>query len=581
MRDGFTVEKILFESRPRHYVTGALFLPDEKKFTPPYPGVLVVCGHSANGKAYDMYQRATALLALHGIAGLIIDPIGQGERLQIVGEDGRPLNVGSTTEHSLLGLGSILLGRNTAQFEIWDGMRAIDYLESRDDVDTSQGVGCMGNSGGGTQTAYLMALDERIVCASPSCYITSLEKLLHTIGPQDAEQNIAGQIAFGMNHADYIIMRAPRPTLLCVATQDYFSIEGAWDSFRQAKRVYTRLGHGLRVDLAENDDKHGYRQPLREAAASWMVRWLRGEDKVVREPEIDVLSDKEIQASPRGQVMLIDGAVSAFDLNIAENRRLAAVRKRLWEETPREEALSKVRRIAGIGQPHTSATSELKPRKTDRSYGVDACIIRSDVTLPIPALLLRPEKQISDKPLIVYADAVGKSEAARIGGPAHKLVSQGHTVLAIDVRGVGETASRNGSWYNKRFGSEGKNATMAYLLGRSLLGLRAEDILAAASAARQLSDSKQGIALIATGELGPPALHAAALESELFHSVRLENSLVSFTRLVETPVTENQWVHIVHGALRTYDLPDLAATLGDKLTLVDPVDASGKPAKGH
>ena len=302
-REGFRVEKILYESRPKHYVSGTLFLPQSDEFKAPYPAVLVVCGHSANGKAYTGYQASCALLAINGIAAFIIDPICQGERKQLLNADGTPVIKSPTTGHTQVGIGAMLLGWNTAQYEIWDGMRGIDYLQSRPDIDGEK-IGCMGNSGGGTQTSYLMALDERIVAAAPSCYITSFEQLLATIGPQDAEQNIFGQLAAGMNHADYVIMRAPRPTLLCTATKDFFDIGGSWDAYREAKRVYMRFGFGERVDLAENDDTHGFKKPLREAAARWMLRWLAGRDTAVTEPEMKLLSDKEIWSTPDGQVML-------------------------------------------------------------------------------------------------------------------------------------------------------------------------------------------------------------------------------------------------------------------------------------
>ncbi|MDP6044957.1 MAG: xylan esterase, partial [Phycisphaerae bacterium] len=139
-RPGFTVEKIIFESQPKHYVTAAMFLPDPKKHKPPYPGVLVPCGHSALGKGCDLYQRAGALLALNGMAALVFDPIDQGERGQLLDSKGRPPFWG-TKAHTMVGVGSTLLGRNTAWFEIWDGMRAIDYLQSRREVDPKR-IGC-------------------------------------------------------------------------------------------------------------------------------------------------------------------------------------------------------------------------------------------------------------------------------------------------------------------------------------------------------------------------------------------------------------------------------------------------------
>ena len=202
--EGFRVELVMYESRPNHHVTANLYLPLGRG---PFPAVLVPCGHTTNGKAG--YQRVCITLAQNGIAALCFDPIGQGERYQILQPPGKPVT-GSTNEHTLIGVNAMLVGQCTASYRVWDGIRSIDYLASRTDIDPKR-IGCTGSSGGGTMTSYLMALDDRIAAAAPSCYITSLEKLFATIGPQDGEQNIPGQVAFGMEHADYITMRAPRP----------------------------------------------------------------------------------------------------------------------------------------------------------------------------------------------------------------------------------------------------------------------------------------------------------------------------------------------------------------------------------
>ena len=112
---------------------------------------------------------------------------------------------------------------------------------SRPEVDPRR-LGCTGCSGGGTMTSYLMALDDRIAAAAPSCYITSLERLFATIGPQDAEQNITGQVAFGLEHADYLGLRAPRPTLILSSTRDFFDQQGTWTTFREAKQTLRPAG---------------------------------------------------------------------------------------------------------------------------------------------------------------------------------------------------------------------------------------------------------------------------------------------------------------------------------------------------
>ncbi|MDZ7616633.1 MAG: acetylxylan esterase, partial [Patescibacteria group bacterium] len=261
-RDGYRIEKILFESQPKHFVTGILYLPEAE---PPYAAVLVPCGHSGSGKARDLYQQAPILLAKHGLAAFCYDPIDQGERHQLLDADGKPLVTQSTQGHNLAGVGATLIGRNTATYRIWDGMRAIDYLQSRTDIDPKR-IGCTGISGGGTLTSYLMALDQRIVAAAPGCYLTTFERLLDTIGPQDAEQNIFGQLAFGLDHPDYVILTAPRPALVMVATDDYFDIDGAWDNFRQAKRIYGRLEHAERAEILEAPGKHGFPTLMRVGA---------------------------------------------------------------------------------------------------------------------------------------------------------------------------------------------------------------------------------------------------------------------------------------------------------------------------
>ena len=318
---GFRVEKVIYESRPNHHVTANLYLPDTQR---PVPGVLLPCGHSDNGKAAEAYQRACILMAQNGMAVLCYDPIGQGERNQLLDESGKPAIKG-TSEHTMIGVGALLVGESTATYRIWDGIRSLDYLASRPEIDP-QRLGCTGNSGGGTLTAYLMALDDRIAAAAPSCYLTTLEKLFATLGPQDAEQNITGQVAFGMEHADYITLRAPRPTLMCVATHDFFDIDGAWTTFREANMIYGKLGHGERIGLFEYPDKHGFSKPRREAAMRWLRRWLVGIDDAPTEGNFKTFTDAELQCTRSGQVLEDFHGKSAFHLNAEKASELTAKR---------------------------------------------------------------------------------------------------------------------------------------------------------------------------------------------------------------------------------------------------------------
>ncbi len=559
-RDGYRVEKIIFESRPKFFVTAALFLPDASRHKPPYPGILIPCGHADNAKAYESYQTMAASLALAGMAALVFDPIDQGERSQLLEAAGKPL-LGSTTAHTMAGVGAILLGRNVAQFEVWDGVRALDYLLSRPEVDPAR-VGITGNSGGGTQSTYLMALDERIKVAAPSCYLTGFKALLATIGPQDGEQNIFGQLAFGMDHADYILMRAPAPYLICAATKDFFDIGGTWELFRYAKRLYTRLGFAERVELMENDATHNYNTLQRQSILRWMARWLLGKDEPLVEPPIATFTDAELQATPRGQVVLLPGARTTYDLNADLARELAGKRAPLWAGANDEGRRAKVRTVTGI-RPLAEIP---EPALEDRGEG--RLILTREDGVPLPVLVFKAEAA-AQSGVVLYVDERGKSAAV-----ADDAVNAGSRALwAVDLRGTGETQQTDKP-YAPGFGPNLNECQTAYLLGRSFLAMRAEDILvsARAAAARTLAHA---VDLIAVGDVGVPALHAAALEPQLFSSVRIVRSLKAWASVIDCRTHENQLVNAVHGALAVYDLPDLAAMLGRKLKVEESLDARG------
>jgi len=569
-RNGYKAEKVIFESQPKHYVSAVLFLPDAKDHKPPYPGVLVPCGHSRDAKAYETYQTMGALLALNGMAALVFDPIDQGERSQLLSQLPQ---LWGTKAHTMIGVGSILLGRNTARFEIWDGMRGIDYLQSRPEVDPKR-IGCTGNSGGGTQTSYLMSLDDRIIAAAPSCYITSFDSLLSTRGPQDAEQNIYGQLAFGMDHADYLMMRAPTPIIICAATKDFFDIRGTWESFRYAKRLYSRMGFAERIDLLENDAPHNYNQVQQQSVVRWMARWLLKKDEPITEPAIELLSEEEIKCTPNGQVMLLKGARSTYDLNRDYEKKLAKRRRQLWNTRNQRQLLGQVRKLAGIGKLTDLPEAKVESLGIIRrpGYKIEKLILKPEDGIYLPALMFLP-KQTRSGDMVLYAHEKGKAEDAGPGGPIEKLVKAGKVVLAADLRGTGETQKTNQK-SRPYFGHDSKDVFTAYLLGRSYVGMRAEDILICARFLQQQKDSL--VDLVAVGHVSVPALHAAALESDMFGSIKLMRGLASWSNVIEMGLSNNQLVNTVHGALTVYDLGDLAATLGDSLSIEEPLNALGE-----
>jgi dienelactone hydrolase len=601
--DGYRIENVLLESRPGHHVTGNLYLPLSK---PPFPGVIVPCGHSFQGKAAESYQRVCMLLARSGIAAFCYDPIGQGERYQTFAPDGTPLGAGytgsprsvqqleaipgrprfsPTDEHTLMGIGAILVGTNTAQYRIYDGMRAIDYLLSRDDIDP-QRIGCTGNSGGGTLTAYLMALDERIACAAPVCYLTTFRRLLATSGPQDAEQNLFGQLAQGLDEADYVLMRAPKPTLLGAGTRDTtFDIAGTWEIYREGKRFYARLGFPERIDLCEADEPHGFTMPLRVAVVRWMRRWLLHIDDAITEPELPVRPASALQCTPQGQVMWLAGERSVFDLNRQREAALAPQRAAFWKATAREPALAAVRRLTRIRQ-----RDELPiPRRQGVAVlarpgcRVEKTLLEVESTLVLPALDFRPEAW--NGRVVLYLHASGKHVDAAPGGPIERLVQEGVRVLAVDLPGLGELDVRHprdwGDEGRRLFGPNTSEFFLAYLLGESLVSLHTECILAVIRSVESEAqgDAKTAVEIVAVGTAaGIPALHAAALEPTAVAHLTLRRCLDSWVRVLDAPTAGHQLPHIVHAALTLYDLPDLVRTLDpSRFRQEEPVNALDQP----
>ncbi len=564
-REGYRVEKVLLESQPGLHVTAALFLPDAERFEPPYPAVLVACGHSANAKGLEVYQRGAALLALHGIAAFMFDPIDQGERHQLRDAQGKA-RVWGTQAHNALGVGCMLLGNNASQFMIHDALRCLDYLETRPDIDADR-LAMAGNSGGGTQTSLVMGIDDRLKAAAPSCYITGFEHwlgLLEQRGdvPGDAEQNVAGQLSAGLDHWGFLVMRAPMPVLVCAAQRDFFPIAGTRQSVDVARSVFERLGAPERIDLVETDAPHGWQQPLREATVAWMLRWFTGEERTVREPdELQVLTDAEIQVTPTGQVLDLEGARSVYDINNDRVERLRGQRQAAWKERGAGAMLNEVRRVTGIRPAADLPKPE--PRQVGsiarEGYRIDKLVVEPEPGIVLPALAFVPNAEV--KGVVLWLDERGKGSETALA-EIEKRVAAGQAVLAVDLRGLGETYSAENHWYGPRNGPYGANVAVAYMLGRSYVAMRAEDVLVAARLARTLAAADAPVHLVARGgRAAVPALHAAALERAMFGTVDLEGGPESFEHIVANPLAADQFVHTIHAALTVYDLPDLRAAV--------------------
>jgi len=164
----------------------------------------------------------------------------------------------TTSEHGYLGSQTLISGVSLARYFTWDGIRGIDYLVTRSEVDPAR-LGVTGQSGGGTQAADIFAFDERVKAGAPVNYITGFRRLLESIGPQDAEQNFYHGILNGLTHADLLEVRAPNPALISAGTYDFFSIQGARETYAEVRNAYKAFGKEENIGIVEDDFGHGLR----------------------------------------------------------------------------------------------------------------------------------------------------------------------------------------------------------------------------------------------------------------------------------------------------------------------------------
>jgi len=577
-RDGYKIEKVIFESQPRFYVTANLYLPTTGK--PPYPAILFPLGHERGAKANPTWQQFLATAARRGYVALAWDTIGQGERVQIYDPDFEDSKVqASTTEHSMVGLQCWLAGDALARYTIWDGIRALDYLLSRPEVDPAR-VACTGNSGGGTHTAYLAALDDRIQVAMPSCFITSWRRLLETIGPQDAEQCLPPGLEDRLDHGDFVLAFAPKPYLILSAIRDFFSISGARETYQEAQRIYGLLGSPDKLSMFEADDHHGYTAPRRQAGYRWLGRWLKGREDTEPEQLIQPEALETLWCTDSGRVAVSLGGETVPSLN----------RKRVEQEKPvrlplnkpeavtahRQQVQQQVKSLTGF-EPERNALPVTPFGRIEREgYHIEKLTYESEPGILVPALLYIPNHSAGRSPAVIYVNGAGKAASDE---QAEQLVRRGQVVLAIDVRGTGETRPpQNDEQDNAvyRYFGHYDSAMTALLIGKTLVGMRAADIHRGVDllAARPEVDLER-IYGFGVGAGALVLLHEAVLDKRVVE-VALEGMLESYESVVRHGLHREVFESVVPGVLKSYDLPDLVAALAPRrIWIMDSKDPMG------
>ena len=577
VRENYSVDKVVFQSLPGFHVTGCLFVPNQPEEQ--LPAVLVAIGHSQAAFRRDLYQQNILNLVNKGFVVFTFDPAGQGERVLYPDpETGKSLVGGSTSEHSYAGAQCLLAGYSVNEYFIWDGVRAIDYLVSRPEVDPLR-IGMTGISGGGTLTAFLSAYDERILAAAPECYITGYQRLFESIGPQDAEQNFYQGLKRGSDHADLLSLRAPKATMVISATQDFFSIQGARETYAESKDVFTAFGEPENLTMVESDGTHGTSKSSREHMYRFFHEHLNNPGSS-EDQKVDYFSEEELTVTPTGQVSSSYNSRSIFDLN---KDRVRLIREKSIAASPgeihqnRQLILDKVKEISGHDASRAIKSVVHTGKIAYQDYKIEKYFIQGEnFDYPIPFVFIKPYTDEA-RPLIVYLDPAGKSGLLSNPEEIASYINKGYSILAPDLLGTGELANNSykGDSYIKDYSFNiwiGAN-----LVGQSIAGLQSSDldILYRHIKTRKDVDLKN-ITVVARNEICSSYLHFAVLNSGIKKTV-LVNPVISYEEILLERFYDPRYLWTaVPGAVEFYDMPVLESLLApSELVIIDPVSAKG------
>ena len=572
-KDGCRIEKLTYESMPGFFVSGCLFVPEQRGGR--LPAVLNVIGHNQDSFRDELYQILYLNLVQKGFVVLAIDPIGQGEAVQYYDPKLQFSSIGySVIEHCYLGNQCFLTGASPGRYFAWDGIRGIDYLQTRPEVDPDR-IGVTGFSGGGTVTSYIGALDDRVKVSVPCSWSTASRRQTETKGAQDAETIFVRGLAAGITFEDLIEVRAPKPTLMTFTTRDeYLSIQGAREAYQEISKAYRALGREENIAFVEDDYKHWMTPPIRKAIYAFFMKHL-GVPGDPSEKEVAILPKDELRVTPTGQISSSLHGKNVFDINKTEAETLlgSLERSRKNVAVHLNEVSDRAKRLSGYLAPgSSSATAFFNGRYRREGYSVGKYALRGEGNYVIPLLLFVPEGVAGDLPALVYLHPQGKAAEAKPGGEIEKLVRQGYVVAAVDLLGVGEMKNT----VTRALADD----YTGVMIGRSTVGIQAGDIVRIAGYLKHLDYVNPArVGAVGIDEMCIPLIHAAAFEPSIRGAV-LAGSLISYRSVAMNEfyrigLIRNEGGGHVHpyevdfswgvaGALTGYDLPDLLGCIAPR-----------------
>ncbi|HOW41040.1 MAG TPA: acetylxylan esterase, partial [Bacteroidales bacterium] len=521
-KDGYRIEKIVYESFPGSYVTGILYVPEKVKGK--VPAILNVIGHNQESFRNELYQVINYNLVMKGIMVFAIDPPGQGEHVQNFDTKVNFSSVGySVVEHNYFGNYAFLSGYSCAKYFIWDGIRAIDYLVSRKDVDPER-IGMTGWSGGGTVTNFVAALDNRVKVAIPCSWANTNKRLLETKAASDAEPTLYHSFKMGIGVEDLIELRAPKPTMLVFVSRDeYLSLQGARETYSEAKKAFTALGAADNLILLEDDSKHWLTPKIRLAMYTFFMNNfnLKGDPSEI---EAEVLPREQLNVTPTGQIATYLGGDMIFDVNrkLAEQQLNRLGRARLEDRDHLMNVKAKALQLSGY-EDFTGDNNKffINGRYQRNGYTMGKYAIEVNDDYAIPVLLFIPDDGKEKHPALIWLNPEGKSADALPGGEIEKIVMKGYVVAAVDPLGIGEVKNTAGR--------EHTDSYTALLTGRSIPGIRAANIVRVADALSAVPAVDPGrIGALGIDELCIPLIFAASFSNKL-QNIVLSGSPASYS----------------------------------------------------
>jgi cephalosporin-C deacetylase-like acetyl esterase len=548
-RDGYRIEKVLFQTRPDVWMTANIYIPTRNEGDPRLPAVLCVHGHWRGAKQDPAVQSRCIGLVKLGFVVLVVDAFGAGERA--IGTKLGEYH-GEMTAGTLWPIGLPLSG-----LQVYENMRAVDYLISRPEVDPER-IGVTGASGGGNQSMYAGAWDERLKAVVPVCSVGNYQAYL---GAACCMCEVVPSALQFTEEWAVLGLVAPRALMIISATKDarQFSVEEAKKSLELTGPVFELHGEAKRLRHAIFESPHDYNRPMREAMYGWMTLHLKeeGDGSPMDEPEIKTEDPEELRCFPGDSRPEDYVTIPRF---AARQARELVAKKPLpdhleyWES---EEYLMREGLARVLGPEPEKPPLDLEV--TEEAEGRRLLQFTSEPHVRLVATHLPADS----KRWAIVVDPAGM-EKTLASEYAAALREAGWNIVAPELRATG-TLAVPGDTIGRA--PDHNSAQWSLWIGRPLLAQWAFDVRRAIDALlASIEGVPEEIGVIGLGTGGPIALLAAAQDETI---VRIATADSLSTYVFDEPYQEQRMGLLVPAMLRQVgDLPHLAAMVAPRRMLI-------------